>query len=245
MSGELKRPVLSEAVRNYVKRYILENNLQPGDILPPETQLAEDLGVGRSSVREAMKALQSLGIVDVRRGEGFVVREWNLDPVLETLSYGISFNKAAFAELLQIRVWLEAATIGGVVQCIGPDGIQELDKIMQEWAARLETDKPWADLDERFHRVLYQSIDNATFTDLLQVFWRAFETVEQELVGEAEIWTDYDSHWAILEAIKAGDKALARTRLIDSFRFLNTRLDQSTFPSKMRRSKLVTGSKRP
>ena len=118
MSGLFHRPILSEAVRDYIKRFILENGLEPGDLLPPETQLAEDLGVGRSSVREAMKALQSLGIVDVKRGEGFVVREWNLDPVLETLSYGIRFNKAAFAELLQIRIWLESATVASVVRSV-------------------------------------------------------------------------------------------------------------------------------
>jgi DNA-binding FadR family transcriptional regulator len=224
MSGRFRRPVLSEAVRKYIKRFILDNNLEPGDLLPPETQLAEGLGVGRSSVREAMKSLQSLGIVDVRRGEGFMVREWNLDPVLETLSYGIRFNQAAFAELLQIRVWLEAATVSEVLQRITPQDIDELDTIMQNWAARFDTVQAWADLDEQFHAVLYRTLDNETFTNLLTVFWRAFETVDETLTGEADIRIEYRTHYAILEAIKTRDDALTRERLIDSFTNLQTRL---------------------
>jgi DNA-binding FadR family transcriptional regulator len=224
MSGLLHRPILSEAVRNYIKRFILENRLEPGDLLPPETQLAEDLGVGRSSVREAMKALQSLGIVDVKRGEGFVVREWNLDPVLETLSYGIRFNKAAFAELLQIRIWLESATVASVVRRITQQDINELESIMQAWEARFTTGEAWSDLDECFHDVLYRTLNNTTFTNLLNVFWRAFETVNVTLTGQADIQEEYRSHYAILEAIKAHDEALAQQRLVSSFDNLKNRL---------------------
>lgn len=224
MNGRFRRPVLSEAVRKYIKRYILNNSLTPGDLLPTEAQLAEDLGVGRSSVREAMKSLQSLGIVEVRRGEGFVVREWNLDPVLETLSYGIRFNKAAFAELLQIRIWLESATVAEVVRRITPQDIDELDSIMREWSDRFGTGEPWADLDERFHNTLYQTLGNNTFTNLLNVFWRAFETVEETLIGETDIRQEYRAHDTILEAIKARDATLTRVRLIGSFHTLQNRL---------------------
>ena len=64
MEKPLRRPALSKEVRDYIKQYILENDLKGGDPLPPEHQLVEELGVGRSSVREAIKSLQSLGIVE-------------------------------------------------------------------------------------------------------------------------------------------------------------------------------------
>ena len=94
MQKPLRGPALSKAVRDYVKQYILDHKLQGGDALPPETQLAHDLGVGRSSVREAVKALQSLGIVEVRHGDGLYVREYNMDPILETLSFGLRSGPA-------------------------------------------------------------------------------------------------------------------------------------------------------
>ena len=83
MNTPLRGPALSEAIRDYIKDYIIENKLKAGDSLPPETQLVETLGVGRSSVREAVKALQSLGIVEIRRGNGLYVRETNFDAMLE------------------------------------------------------------------------------------------------------------------------------------------------------------------
>lgn len=228
MNANFRRPVLSEAVRKHIKRYILEKKLKPGDSLPPEAQLAADLGVGRSSIREAMKSLQSLGIVRVQRGEGFFVRKWNLDPVLETLSYGICFNPAAFRELMQIRVWLEAATIGEVVARMTPEDIAELEAILQEWEARFDSDESFADLDERFHDVLYRSLENDTFASLLHVFWRAFETVDSDLHGEADIRVEYQSHRAVFDAIQSRDPALARERLLASFKNLQGRVRVDT-----------------
>lgn len=223
MTTNFKRPILSESVRKHIKRYILEKHLKPGDSLPPEAQLAADLGVGRSSIREAMKSLQSLGIVDVRRGEGFFVREWNLDPVLETLSYGICFTSAAFEELMQIRIWLEASSIIEATSNVTAQNITELESIMAEWEARFDTGKTFADLDERFHNVLYQSLDNDTFVQLLNVFWRAFETVNNTLAGDIDIRTEYKAHYAIFDAIKQRDPALAREKLLASFKNLEDR----------------------
>ena len=93
METSLRRPALNELIRDYVKQYILDQGLCAGDPLPSEIQLAQELGVGRSSVREAIKALQSLGIVEVRHGEGLYVRPYTFDPILETLSFGMRFDK--------------------------------------------------------------------------------------------------------------------------------------------------------
>ena len=74
MDKPLRGPALSKAIQEYVKQFILENDLKGGDPLPSETHLVKDLGVGRSSVREAVKSLQSLGIVEVRHGDGLYLR---------------------------------------------------------------------------------------------------------------------------------------------------------------------------
>jgi DNA-binding FadR family transcriptional regulator len=96
MQKSLRGPALSKAVRDYVKQYILENDLKGGDPLPPETHLVQELGVGRSSVREAIKSLQSLGIVEARHGDGLYVREYNMDPILETLSFSMRGDPVRF-----------------------------------------------------------------------------------------------------------------------------------------------------
>ena len=133
MEKPLRRPALNEAVRDYVKQYILEHSLSAGDPLPPETQLADELGVGRSSVREAIKALQSLGIVEVRQGNGLYVREYNFDPILETIGYGINLDTKMLSELAQVRLMLEQAAIEEAVERIEPAALEQLEQLMIRW----------------------------------------------------------------------------------------------------------------
>ncbi|HAL62537.1 MAG TPA: GntR family transcriptional regulator [Chloroflexi bacterium] len=221
------RPKLSGAISAYLTEFIINNDLGPGDPLPPETRLAHELGVGRSSVREAVKALQTLGFIEVRHGDGLYVREYNFDPVVETLTYGLRWDPTTFSELLQIRVWLETAVIGDAVKQIREERVQQLDDIMETWARKVEAGQPYAEDDRRFHRVLYEPLDNTTLIKLLDVFWIAFANV-----GIEDITKDLDpaetlhAHQAILEAVRAGDASLARRRLVQSFSHLRKRIDE-------------------
>ena len=224
MQKPLRGPALSEAIRDYVKEYILQQGLQAGDALPPETQLMEELGVGRSSVREAVKALQSLGIVTIRRGNGLYVREINFDPVLEILTYSMRFDPFMFAEVFQIRVWLEAAVIGGSVQQISDADINELEAILAAWEARVQDGRPFADLDEQFHDILYRPLNNRTLSMLLAVFWRAFESLELRGIRDADPIQALTDHRDLFEAVRSRNVDLARERLIDHFSYVQDRL---------------------
>jgi DNA-binding FadR family transcriptional regulator len=217
-------PALNEAVRTYIKQYILEHGLTGGDALPSETQLAQDLGVSRSSIREAIKALQSLGIVEVRHGNGLFVREYNFDPILETLSYGMRFDSTTLAELVQIRIWLEAAVVEEAVRRINPHDIAQLELIMQNWAERAAQDQSCADLDRQFHRTLYASLENQTLVKLLEVFWIAFDRFDVDSFHPPQPRVTFEQHRAILDAINAGDPGLTRQRLIQHFNHLQEKI---------------------
>jgi len=220
----LRGPALNEAVRTYIKQYILDHGLSGGDALPPETQLAQDLGVSRSSIREAIKALQSLGIVEVRHGNGLFVREYNFDPILETLSYGMRFDSTALVELVQIRIWLEAAVVEEAVRRINPHDVAQLELIMQEWAERAAQDLSCADLDRQFHGTLYASLENQTLVKLLEVFWIAFDRFDVDSFHPPQPLVTFEQHRAILDAIKAGDPGLTRQRLIQHFDHLQEKV---------------------
>jgi len=218
------RPALNEAVRDYVKRYILENKLNGGDPLPPETRLAQDLGIARSSVREAIKALQSLGIVEVRQGDGLYVREYNFDPILEILNYSLRSDPRRLAELMQIRTWLEAAVIGDAVRLISEADLLELDSIMDAWEARIRTGEPHVELDERFHCILYGALNNLTLLKFIEVFWIAFDNLHIPIIQASDPSVELADHRAILEAVKARDALLARQRLVAHFDHLRDRI---------------------
>src|SRR2546422_28586 len=102
-----KRQLLHEAVQEELKRYIAENSLRPGDPLPSESELARQLGVGRNSVREAVKSLEAVGILEVRVGSGLFVAELTLDPVLDYLAYVTLMDLKRLADVRDIRMYLE------------------------------------------------------------------------------------------------------------------------------------------
>ena len=220
MDKPLRRPALSKEVRDYIKQYILENDLKGGDPLPPENQLVEELGVGRSSVREAIKSLQSLGIVESRRGYGLFVREYNMDPILETLSFSMRSDPVRFQELLRIRIWLETGVIREAVQEISDESIAELEAIMNAWQERVGSEQDHIDLDKQFHIVLYDSVNNFTLLKLFEVFWTAFEQLRLKTITEGSPDITINQHLGVLEAVKLREPELAAERLIEHFDYV-------------------------
>src|SRR5215471_3539788 len=75
----LKRTPLLHQIQEEIKGYVIRNNLRPGDPLPSEGDLARQLGIGRNSVREAVKSLEVLGILEARAGSGLFVKSFSFD----------------------------------------------------------------------------------------------------------------------------------------------------------------------
>ena len=232
MDRPLRRPSLNETIRDYVKQYILDQRLAAGDPLPPETQLAQELGVGRGSVREAIKALQSLGIIEVRHGDGLYVRSFSFDPIVETMGYGMRFDADTLSELVQIRIWLEKGAMEEVVEHVSPQVIERLEGVMQVWQKRVgRGDMHRLDLDEEFHRILYNSLGNQTFMKLFEVFWIAYENVNNPMIQDLkQASADYRNHRAILDAVKDRDVVRARQAVIQHFGHLRERIRRATKP---------------
>lgn len=224
MKQSLRGPALYTSIRDYIKEYILKHDLKPGDSLPPEGQLVEELGVGRSSVREAVKSLQSVGIVDVRQGNGLFVRELNFDPMLETFLFGMKFDPRTLAELLQIRIWLEVAVIGDAVNHIGPEEVERLEGLLVEWNQRVKAGEEYSDLDESFHEIIYGVLENQSLMKLFSVFWVSFTSLESEITRDADPENVVASHRLIVEAIKAKDSSQVRSELLKHFDNIKDRI---------------------
>ena len=224
MAKKLRDPALSISVRNYIKDYIVENDLKAGDPLPSEGHLAEELGVSRSPVREAVKALQSLGIIEARQGEGLFVREWNFDPILENLQFGIRVSPKVLAELYQIRKWLEMAVIGDAVKNISDDEIMELDILMLEWERAIKSGEDYIHFDEKFHQIIFGVVGNETLLKFLQVFWMAFVTYKDYNLYSPNYQRVLKEHQDILDAIKKKDSKLSRKMLKQQFKGFQERI---------------------
>lgn len=226
MNKPLRGPALYKAIRDYIKQYIIENNLKPGDSLPPEGQLVEDLGVGRSSVREAVKSLQSVGIVDVRQGDGLYVRELNFDPMLEAFIFGMQFDPNTLAELLQIRIWIEVSVIGDAVEHLTDADVAKLEAILDEWGRRVQAGEEYSDLDESFHQTIYGVLHNQTLMNLFSAFWTAFTNLDTQITQDAEPASVLQFHRSIVDAIRSRDSESTRKRLEEHFQHIKGRIHQ-------------------
>lgn len=209
-----RAPLLHVSVQESLRSYIEENRLEAGAPLPPESYLAQQLGVGRNSVREAIKALASLGILETRRGIGVFVKEFSFKPLLDNLAYGLQMSLRDIEELRQIRQVLEVGLIDKTIEMISAEELAELREVTDRMRMRAEKNESFAEEDQQFHQLLFRCQNNQMLSSLIDIFWTAFYKVSgfADLKNPDPISTWRDHH-EIVEAIAAKDVEAARSRL--------------------------------
>ncbi len=173
----LERPLpLYQTVQEAIRGYIVSNRLESGAALPPEGELARRLGVSRNSVREAVKALESVGVLESRRGSGIFVADFSFDPLFDNLHYGMLVDLEDLVEILEIRRVLEVGMISEVVDRITPEEVSDIAAIVDAMEASGDTPEKVLELDRKFHAALFTCVGNAALLKLIDTFWRAFST---------------------------------------------------------------------
>jgi DNA-binding FadR family transcriptional regulator len=209
-----RAPLLYVSVQDAIKDYIFENNLQPGDPLPSENELSDQLGVSRNSVREAVKSLISLGVVDSRRGSGLFVQSFSLNPLLDSLPYALMSDLRALEELLDVRRILEGAMIGEAIATFSEADLHYFDDLLARMYVFAQQGVPCLREDREFHQRLFINVGNQVLLKLLDIFWIVFRKAAQHAdVIDVRPMSTYNDHVAIVEAIKARDVDAARAAL--------------------------------
>ncbi|MEK1890937.1 MAG: FadR/GntR family transcriptional regulator [Phyllobacterium sp.] len=209
-----RAPLLHVSVQESLRAYIDDNGLQAGAPLPPESDLAQQLGVSRNSVREGIKALESVGVLESRRGVGVFVKAFSFEPLLDNLAYGLGGALRQVEEVLEIRRTLEVGLIGKTLQLITDEDIQELRRVVARMRVHAERNEAFVDEDRLFHRLLFRCQGNETLVRVIEVFWLAFykasDFVNLENTDPMRTWRD---HEAIVDAVEAKNLEDARSRL--------------------------------
>lgn len=221
-------PSLARSAQDAIREYILTNRLPPGSELPPETELVKQLGISRNSVREAVKALSALGMIEVRRGSGLYVGDFSLDPLLDSLSYNVWMELDALNDLLQVRRVLETGMIGRAIEKMQPADHAKLRVILAEMKARAEKNQEFPEEDREFHRCLFLCLNNKVLLKLLDNFWlmlrRAIENFD---IANVTVMRTYYDHAEIAEAVMGGDVETARVKLGQHYAGVAERLERS------------------
>lgn len=200
---------VSEVARQMTS-FIVQGRFPPGSRLPPERQLAESLGVGRSAVREALAALEILGLVQVRPGSGTYIRDSISELLPTTLSWGLMLSAGHTAQLSEVRSALEVRAAVLAAERVDESGAAALRSHLDAMEARTGDLSAFVEADAAFHVELARLAGNEVLSDLLQTVRSLLRVwVERGLRSGEQAATACREHRAVYEAVAARDPRAA------------------------------------
>ncbi|MFZ5642804.1 MAG: FadR/GntR family transcriptional regulator [Bacillota bacterium] len=216
----IKTKKIYEEIIDQVKGLIAEGILNPGDRLISEREMADRLKVGRSAVREAFRALEAMGIIEIRQGEGTFVREVNSDSLAQTLALFLMTEKDTTRELLELRKILEVEAAG--LASLRHTG-EQLKK-MEEALKQMEEDIESGDLGQQADWLFHYTVAEASHNSLLIRLMDSIADTMRRVLGTArqELYRTpgtpqrlLKEHQAVFKAIKNGQDKDARRAMYE------------------------------
>ena len=161
--------VTQEAI-NKIKSMIVSGDVRPGDRLPKEADLAEQLGLSRNSLREAVRALTLIRILETRQGDGTYVTSLEPSVLLETMTFVADFHQdASLLHVFQVRRILESAATSLAAQLITDEELEALGELVDGMDA-CDGVEAFVENDLAFHRTIAVASRNPVLTSLLESF---------------------------------------------------------------------------
>jgi GntR family transcriptional repressor for pyruvate dehydrogenase complex len=198
-----------------IKEMILAGDLKPGDRLPPEKELGEALGLSRSSLREAVKALEIIRVLDVRRGDGTYVTSLSPSLLLDALSFVVDVHQDdSVLELFEVRRILEPAAAGMATPRMTGADIAHLRELLAQVDGTPSVDELVAN-DIIFHRYICERSGNAYLTRMLDALSSSTlrARVWRGLTQEGSVQRTLTEHRAIVDALEEGDADLVAAQM--------------------------------
>jgi len=208
----VRRNRIYEEIARQIEKMITER-MKPGDMLPPERQLAEKFGVSRSSIRDAIRALELSGFVEARQGLGTVVRERSAD-VINPLTSVLVQKRKQVSELLDVRKMIEPPLTARAAAHATPDEVAEMAAILRRQQEKMQAGELAIEEDNEFHYAIALAADNGVVLKVLDVLMDLLrETRERSLQVEGRAERSIADHRDILAAIQNQDAAGAEAAM--------------------------------
>ena len=171
----IKTKRLYEEIVEQIKRLLTEGKLKPGDKLLAEREMAEQFQVSRASVREAIRTLEMLGIIDIRPGEGTFIRDTETDDIIRPLAMFLAVERSSLLDMFEMRRIFETATAGLAAQRASEEELDQIEAMLENMRERLNVQDParGEEFDAAFHYAVAEATHNSLLTKL-------FKTVSEE-----------------------------------------------------------------
>ena len=209
----VRRDKVYEGVAKQIERLILKR-LRPGDKLPSERELAEMLGVSRSSIRDAIRSLELMGMVEPRQGAGTIVREISSDSLVNSLSDARKRREKRIGELLDFRKMLEPPLAARAATRVSADEISEMEEILERQEEKLRRGESTIAEDSEFHYAVALASGNSVVLKVLDALMDLLrDSRERSLQVEGRPQKSLAGHRRILGAIKRNNAEAAKVAM--------------------------------
>jgi GntR family transcriptional regulator, transcriptional repressor for pyruvate dehydrogenase complex len=205
--GPIRRVNLTSQVMDSVKRYIVDNDLKPGGRLPTEKELVAELGVSRNILREALKSLEAVGLIEIRVGDGMYVREFDYAAVMNHISFAISRTKQQLKHFMYARIIVEVGALQYIMSELQDSDVDQLEEINARFE-KTENAGQGAKIDLEFHQKLISISRNPVLCEFGGFLGRFFIEALYFL-GADRIVPTYNAHADLIRALR--DRDLSRT----------------------------------
>lgn len=212
--GPVLKQSLSDSLAQRIRAMIQRGDYTQGDRLPPIMEMARRFGVGHPTIREALKKLETVGIVEIRHGSGVYVTRSDDVLVLASPDYSGTVTKKLLLDLIHTRMPLEMHSVAAAIKNATLEDLVELRRTLTTAGQNLGNDDVLNEVNMSFHRQIARASGNTVLTQLLDVLHDLF-TEEQRLIlgifGSRE--RDHQEHLGILEALELRDETLGVERM--------------------------------
>ncbi len=202
-----------------IRNAILEGKLAPGDRIASDNELMEQFSVSKQTLREALRALEYTGLIEIRKGAagGAFVAEVDMDITKESLANFLHFRNLSVRHLSEVRKIIEPYSAGMAAASIAPEELRKLEEI-NEACLRIAAEGPPGELTKyeiRFHRAIANTTHNPILILMLDFVENILEDAKKILQPDAAFSREViNAHQRILAAIRAGDPELAEKEML-------------------------------
>lgn len=213
-----------EQIIDQIQEMIVDGTFKSGDKLPPERELTTKLGVSRTSLREALKALEVLGLIESKQGGGSYIANNISKTILKSISIAYKLNNGTVEDILELRHCLEVQAVRTAALKATDEQIKEMEDIIEKMT-KTDDENEKASLDIAFHNMLIKITDNVIFqiisdsvSNLMAPFIKAIREIYKGNDEHLNMYYFVEQHRNIINAIKERDPEKAAYAMIEHIR---------------------------
>lgn len=214
MKTPIRREVISEKVAYSIIDIIVNQSMKEGDKLPTERDLSVKFAVGRPAIREALRALYLMNIIDIRHGDGIYVSSLEPQNLINPFKIYMKLGKVTIEQLFEIRIMLETEGIGLAAKRISEEQLDELDRIIIESKENIDSSIRFLEIDTKLHNIIFDATNNPLLKSIMLSI-KDLTRKSREITGDFAETREivYEDHIKLVNALKNRDEELCKKEM--------------------------------